>query len=320
MKSLIFIFFLFTFLFQFSKQFAVIGYIPEYRQNNIDWKAISPHLTHAILFSLEVTASGEITALDRFPNEQFMQNAKKYFQNKGGKLLVCLGGNARTNGFPFMVKTKNGREVFIKNLKHFLDKHNLDGVDLNWEYPENQEEWNGLFSLIAEMRKNFGQKKIITMAIYPGLEKKITNYIIDDLNYLLVMLYDRGCKKPPCHHSSFDFYKEYALNIRNIKKEKLALGLPFYARDGYNFKAETYSEIAKFGIDEKKDEILGRGSDFWMFNGVKTIGDKTKFALENNFGGVMIWELGQDLHPDNKLALLPAITKAIKKFNRSDEL
>ena len=320
MKSIIYTFFLFIFLFQLSKQFAVIGYIPEYRQNIIDWKAISPHLTHAILFSLEVKADGELTALDRFPNEQFMENARKYFQNKGGKLLICFGGNSRSNGFPIMVRTKKVRENFIKNLKHLLEKHNLDGVDLNWEYPENNDEWNGLFSLIAEMRKTFGEKKIITMAIYPGQERILTNYLINDIDYFLVMIYDRTCKKPPCHHSTFDFYKNSATNIRNVNKNKLALGLPFYARDGYSFKAETYAEISKFGIDEKKDEILGKGSDLWMFNSVKTIEEKTKYALENNYGGVMIWEVGQDLHPSNKLALLPAITREIKKFNKNDEL
>lgn len=303
-----------------SKEFAIIGYIPEYRQNTIDWKAISPHLTHAILFSLELTKTGELAALDRFPNEEFMNSAKKNFQNKGGKLLICFGGNSRTNGFPEMVKEKENRRNFINNLQKLMEEKHLDGVDLNWEYPRDHDEWIGLFKLIIEIRENFGNNKIITLALYPGQEKIFPDYIINIVDYFLVMIYDMSCKNPPCHHSSYNFFKTASLDNKNIKKCKIALGLPFYARDGFTFKAETYAKIVKFGIDDKKDEIKGEGRDFWMFNSVKTISDKTKFSLDNHFGGVMIWEVGQDLHPSNKLALLPAITQTINKYKENNEL
>lgn len=320
MKTLLFILIIYSISKIQTKDFAVIGYIPEYRQNNIDWKAVSPHLTHAILFSLEVTKNGELTAMDRFPNEKFMNSAKNNFQNKGGKLLICFGGNSRTNGFPEMVQKKETRKNFIKNLEKLMKEKNLDGVDLNWEYPRDKNEWNGLFQLITEMRENFGNQKIITLALYPGQEKIFPEYIIKTVDYFLVMIYDMTCKNPPCHHSTFNFYKKAALDNKNIQKNKVALGLPFYARDGFTFKAETYAGIAKFGIDEKNDEVRGDGRDLWMFNSVKTISDKTKFALDNDFGGVMIWEVGQDLHPSNKLSLLPAITKSINEFNKNNEL
>lgn len=46
----------------------------------------------------------------------------------------------------------------------------LDGIDFNWEYPTNQQEWEGLFELIKNLRKRIGSNKILTMAYYPDVQ------------------------------------------------------------------------------------------------------------------------------------------------------
>jgi len=45
---------------------------------------------------------------------------------------------------------------------------------------------------------------------------------------------------------------------------------------------------------------------------------KTKFALEEGMGGVMIWELGKDLGPEDEMALLRAVRGVLD--NKKDEL
>lgn len=110
-----------------------------------------------------------------------------------------------------------------------------------------------------------------------------------------------------------------ARNIaKNLPSSKLALGVPFYARDMYTGIPETYNEIVKTtpSLRPEADEV-GR----FYFNGQETIKRKTKLAYNKGLGGIMIWEMGQDTHPDNKLSLISAISEALKEVTEEkDEL
>lgn len=55
------------------KPFAVAGYLPEWRylqwspeEHLWRWDALSEHLTHLIIFSIEVGLDGEFAAMDRY--------------------------------------------------------------------------------------------------------------------------------------------------------------------------------------------------------------------------------------------------------------
>jgi GH18 family chitinase len=49
------------------------------------------------------------------------------------------------------VQNDKYRSNFLRNLLWFLGEHKLDGVDYNWEYPQSQADWIGLFKLLAEV-------------------------------------------------------------------------------------------------------------------------------------------------------------------------
>jgi len=50
------------------------------------------------------------------------------------------------------VQSEKLRAKFLRNLLWFINEHKLDGVDYNWEYPQTQGEWTGLFKLLSEVR------------------------------------------------------------------------------------------------------------------------------------------------------------------------
>ena len=52
------------------------------------------------------------------------------------------------------------------------------------------------------------------------------------------------------------------------------------------------------------------GKDFW-FNTPEVIGAKTQYAIDNGFGGVMIWHYTCDLPSSNENSLLRAIGTAV---------
>lgn len=139
------------------------------------------------------------------------------------------------------------------------------------------------------------------------------------------MVYDSTCsrgERPPCRHSTYEFaervIKSSKIQAKNLPQSKLAIGVPFYARDMYTGAPETYNEIVQKTphLTPDLDEV---GTLY--FNGQETIKRKTKLAYNKGLGGIMIWEMGQDTHPDNKLSLISAISEGIKEVTQQkDEL
>ena len=296
---------------------VVFGYLPEWRYHALSFESISEHVTHIIFFSLEMDPkTGMITAMDRLPNVETLQRAKRA-KNKA-KLYICFGGNGRSDGFK-LVLNKNKRQVFITQLISLMNQYEFDGVDYNWEYPgysfqhgySNDQvvnnDYKGLYNLVKETREAFdklskksknGKKRLgITLAYYPDgrQEKLFLKYKIDQyVDYMHMMTYDQHGNQ----HSSYEFAiksVEQAIDI-GLPSKKLTLGLPFYGRD-HTGHWTTYEDILSKHYDKIKgnnkemnvDKVLDIG-----FNSVVTIEEKTKYAIKKRIGGVMIWEIGQD--------------------------
>ena len=120
---------------------VVVGYLPEWRylqwtteEQQYRWHALSEHMTHLIIFSLEISEDGELAAMDRFPTPVAMTYAHRAAAQYDTKLMICFGGNSRTNGFPQMVATPQTRAHFLNNLVDLFKTHGFVGVDYNWEY------------------------------------------------------------------------------------------------------------------------------------------------------------------------------------------
>jgi GH18 family chitinase len=115
--------------------FSVASYLPEWRYEGANYDTICEHNSHLIIFSLEIAPDGHITALDRIPRDELMKNARVAADKHGTKLLICFGGNARSQGFSPMVAKASSRKKFLAELEALCEKYGFDGVDYNWEYP-----------------------------------------------------------------------------------------------------------------------------------------------------------------------------------------
>eukprot|EP00961_Rhodomonas_salina_P164348 2213863-Rhodomonas_salina.1 len=100
--------------------FAVLAYLPEWRYEGANWDTMCQHVSHLILFSLEVKPNGELGALDRIPRPALMAEAQAAATKHNTALLICFGGNGRSNGFSPMVASKKARKRFLKELKALM--------------------------------------------------------------------------------------------------------------------------------------------------------------------------------------------------------
>ena len=51
------------------------------------------------------------------------------------KILISVGGWTWSGRFSDMTLTKASRATFLDSAMHFLEAHDLDGIDIDWEYP-----------------------------------------------------------------------------------------------------------------------------------------------------------------------------------------
>jgi GH18 family chitinase len=133
------------------------------------------------------------------------------------------------------------------------------------------------------------------------------------------MAYDRtGSWNPekPGPHSTYEHAEndlDYFMNERNIPKEKMTLGIPFY---GYGFGPEltskaismNYKEIVStFPGAEKVDQWTMPDGKILYYNGIPTMRKKTLLARQKA-SGIMIWQVLGD--SKGKKSLLKTIQKA----------
>jgi GH18 family chitinase len=206
-----------------------------------------------------------------------------------------------------MVRSIPSRKAFARRVKDLVARLQLDGIDLNWEYPgyvfgrgyssdkEIEKDYYSFGELIKLLRRELGAEAAITLAYYPdGRQERmlVRHGSPESLDLLHMMTYDQ----PGQDHSSFAFARKSMLQgiELGLPKEKLTLGLPFYGRNSQTGDWTTYEDIVqKYRISDADDSVRENGIVIG-FNGKDTIRRKTEEALRLGLGGVMVWEAGQD--------------------------
>lgn len=285
----------------------IIGYYPSWVYGNIDSKIQFDKLTHINYAFLIPNRDGSLVPIE---NEPMLKEIITKAHNNGVKVLISVGGWSYKDiplqsTFEALASTDNTRNAFVTNVVNFVNQYGLDGADIDWEYPTAAHAGNFeklMTSLRTELNKT---DKLLTAAVSAGVTSGgwdsgngagVSTKVINDVDWLNIMAYDGG---NGADHSPYSFAENslnYWLNTKKVPKEKLNVGVPFYARPSWS----GYNEIvARDSQAPYKDQS---GNDY--YNGIDTIKKKATLAKEKA-GGIMIWELSQDT--TNETSLLSAI-------------
>ncbi|MBR3766732.1 MAG: glycoside hydrolase family 18 protein [Clostridia bacterium] len=199
--------------------------------------------------------------------------------------------------------------VLEDNIINIINEYELDGVHFDYEYPVSNKAWRDFNIFLVGIKEKMPDKKLgVAVSEWDmGLNTKA----MQSVDYIELMLYDNYDDEG--RHAPSDVCYELAKNtaLKGMPLEKVNFGLPFYARPtdhgaywyGYNGYYDQLDENG-FYYDQSIDK------NFW-FNTPDVISEKTEFAKENGFGGVMIWHYSCDLPSTNENSLLRAIGKTI---------
>ena len=290
MSPRFFCFCLFLSHFASAQDFEVSGYLPHYRAQIID---VLPYdsLTDLIFFSVAPKVDGSIDSSDAKPAT--LKKLRALTKPKGVKLHLCVGGWKKSKGFSKMVANLSTRRAFVRNLTTFLETHQLDGADLDWEHPKSKTEIESFQKLIIELKTAFRHHDFELTVTVADWGKYLNPETVPFVDRIQIMAYDQGT-----HHASYKKAVKAMDHWRNlgVPSSQLIMGLPLYGRNKEGV-AQSYAQIIDAFAPPPYSDLAGG----FHFNGIDTLTRKIHFAREKGLAGVMFWELGQDVRGENSI-------------------
>lgn len=264
--------------------------------------------------------------------EDNLKGVSKKANEAGCKLL--LGISASHAMFRHVTATQQRRTALVKQVMAAIKKYELDGADIDWEFPSIKDKTNEAFTLFLKQLSDschVNGNYYLSCAISPGVNGgKRSSAINSELltgtwvDWFNVMVYDDFSEVHPYHHHSdintaITSFK-YWLRVRGIKKEKCVMGLPLYGRPSgikQQGRIKTYAAILQAGGSPYKDSAVIKIDTTKVkdsltqytiyYDGIKTIRKKAIGGVQYG-GGIMFWETGQDVN--TKYSLIKAGVEA----------
>lgn len=287
------------------KPFKIVGYYSLKAAMTVDPDSVPfEKLTHVNLWFLNPDSLGyfrqDLSGLKPFIKKAHTHNVK---------ILVSIGGGSRQAQYGQLL-TDTHRGKLIDNLLGVVETHGLDGVDIDLEGDDIDENYE---KFVVELSGKLKPKqKLITAAIAVYYKEKLTDKALAQYDFVNIMSYDRtGPWNPekPGPHATFTHAVQdinYFGQERSIPKEKMVLGVPFYGY-GYDLSLTSpavsmnYREIINlYPGAENVDEWKMPGGLILYYNGIHTIKQKTALAQEKA-AGIMIWQVLGDAPGENSL-------------------
>ncbi len=301
-----------------SLGYYVVGYMPSYRVL-ADIPDVKFRMTNVVVYAFYgVNGSGTISAPTS--GSTLAATVTKARANNA-KILLGINdgtGDGKTN-FKSMASTAAGRTNFIKSVMAVVRANNLDGVDMDWEFPSTSDGTDVTFTaLMKELSDTLHRdaryylSSAITAGKYAGgIRDAIKNEIFPYVDFFNIMAYDDFSTSTPYrHHSDYTLATvclNYWLTTRGMPAGKAVLGIPAYGRPAGMTQSgtiKTYKDILTAGGNPQYDSATVSTTTFpsytVYYNGQYTTKRKAKLA-KDIAGGVMFWEKGQDAMDNNSL-------------------
>lgn len=283
----------------------VVGYLAAWAEgfNDVSFQ----YLTH-VNYSFVTPFSNGSLRIDNLDRDKLQETQKKA-KKANVKILIAVGGwdlgdgGGNDEAFESLASNEKSIQNFVKNITKLVEEYQLDGVDIDWEYPNGTASGKNFTKLMKILGSELHAKhKLLTFAAVgngenmEGLEKEVFDYV----DWVNIMCYDHE----PAPHSSFQ-YSEQCIKEwqeKGLTKDKIVLGVPFYGKHPEKAYKDIIADHKKFAQLDAQGEIF--------YNGIPTMIAKAKLAKQSGVG-IMIWEISQDTQDET--SLMKAIFETIMK-------
>lgn len=284
------------------------------------WTEVIPnphHMTHINYAFGHVTDSFDGVRINNEARLQEIVRLKS--QNPDLKVMLSIGGWG-SGRFSEMAATDSTRLSFAADCQRVVEKFQLDGIDIDWEYPtvsaanisSSPDDTDNFTLMMRDIRAAIGPDKLLTLATVASAEYIDFKGILPYIDFVNIMAYDMA--NAPKHHAAL-YPSENSGKITvhqavqahlaaGVPAEKLVMGMPFYGRgDTFNGGYYSYGKpenqpkgttIAWDSIAQVPYLINEEGTMVCGFDNPKSLAIKCEYILDNHLLGGMYWEYSDD--------------------------
>ncbi len=338
-------------------------------------------LTH-IIFSFTEVIENEMKFKDEARGVLLRKLTEQKAMYPELKVMIACGGWGGSGGFSEMARSKETRRKFVQSVVRFIEEYNLDGLDIDWEYPglpgignpyipEDRENFTALMRELRKAMDRMGREQTLSFAA-AGWQKFFDHIDLEQVmkcaDYMNMMTYDLagGGDRFTAHHTNLgkvtldnlagtpaaEIMRERSDTTRprsaqeiiefcisrGVRPSQIVIGAAFYGKGWkgvhpennglYQPAGETWTGNGRYyalrdsyedknGYTRYWDEAAKApylynpaDSIFITYEDTVSVRLKTEYAIRNQLGGIMFWELGGDVSDGG---LLAAIHSAIGK-------
>jgi len=252
-----------------------------------------------------------------------ISNLKK--QKPDLKVVLSIGGWG-SGRFSEMAADPNYRKSFVADCKRVVEQFNLDGIDLDWEYPSQNaggrisaspDDIDNFTILIREIRDILGKNKLLTFATVMTAQYIDFKAVEPYVDFVNIMTYDMG-NPPKYHHNALypsertRFSCEESVDAHiaaGIPAHKLVLGIPFYGKGASGDQTryprfwdvrnqteftEQWDDVAKVPYLTKRNLETNENEFVYTYENPRSIVLKCEYLKKRGLLGAMYWEYSQD--------------------------
>ena len=289
------------------KQIAYWSISDEETLDDIDFTK----LTHVIYNKIGVESDGDLILptgddLDEF--EELIDTA----HNSGIYAMASIG-NASDSAFNSIAGNTTALNNFINNVENLIKDYDLDGIDINWQFPTTDDEGDLFEDLVKEVSElTADQGVLFSYVVDSGEDDDATDQGVqeDALGYPdFVNVMALNTTDNDDLHSSLEDAQDaitYWTN-RCVVKNKIVLAIPVYSQGDavLDFNDIVSDDLDNACVDEAIN-VEGPNDNTYdniNYNGIATVIAKTEYA-QTNAGGVILNAINQDYVEDTDYSLL----------------
>jgi chitinase len=183
-------------------------------------------------------------------------------ENPSLTVLVSVGGWLGSGGFSELSQTSQSRKLFVQSAMDFIHRYDLDGIDVDWEYPGmagaghtfSSDDKQNFTLLLNDLREGINQEsrtrgRRLYLTIAAGASSKYlaqtemekVQRVVDTVNVMAYDYADATTDPDTSHHaplftnpaaprSDSADASVAAFEQAGVPSSKIVLGVPFYGR------------------------------------------------------------------------------------------
>ena len=228
--------------------------------------------------------------------DSWLKIMKEAYNGHGGvKFFISVQGTYKPleifGDWREILEDPTKRERFATDLAEI--SKNYDGVELDLEWIENQDQWNDYGVLAQEIREKLPEGKEFRISLH----NNYLNFPADKMKYVDGFTFQQY--GPNAKNFS---YSNFEMNTEKFKgkfdRDKIMTSYATTTSKGENGSPVTGVRGACMKLYEPSeadaDKFTGPRGDTWTYIGPMQVYQRAKYTRENNLQGIFYWDMGND--------------------------